>query len=118
MGGADIQDRTKKFAVRIIRMVRVLPKEEASFVIAKQIIRSATSIGANLVEGSGGVSKKDFINFMNIARKSALETRYWLELIIAADLLSKDKLKELLGEIEEIIKILTKIVLNSKYSLK
>ncbi|MCF7856812.1 four helix bundle protein [Candidatus Gracilibacteria bacterium] len=114
MQNIDIQDRAKKFAVRVIRMVRALPKEGASFVIGKQVIRSATSIGANLVEGGGGATKKDFINFMNIARKSALETRYWLELIIAADLLKEGKLKELLCEIEEIIKILTRIILNSK----
>lgn len=114
MKNIDIQDRAKKFAVRIIHMVRALPKEEASFVIGKQLIRSATSIGANLVEGSGGVTKNDFINFMHIARKSSLETRYWLELIIAAHLLPESKLQELFKEIDEIIKILTKIILNSK----
>ena len=110
----DIQDRAKKFVVNIVQMTRILPKENASFVFAKQIIRSASSIGANIVEGGGGVSKKDFINFMSIARKSALETRYWLELINSAELASPEKLTLLFREIEELIKILTCIVLNAK----
>lgn len=109
-----IEERAKKFAIDIIKLVKEFPKTTEAFIIGKQLIRSATSISANLAEGAGAVSEKDFLNFRCISRKSALETRNWLELSEGAGLAKSEKIKPLLDEIEEIIKILSSIILKLK----
>lgn len=114
----DITERTLKFAVNIIKIAKLLPQNSAGFVIANQVIRSGTSIGANTQEAQDASSKKEFIHKMNIALKEAKETFYWLEIIIRSDLILTKNLKNILKENEEIIKILTVIVKKSKKSLK
>ena len=79
-----------------------------------QLLRSATSIGANVVEGGSGSTRKDFINFLYIALKSANETKYWLCLIRDTVEVDKYKVEELLKEGDEISKIIARIVLNAK----
>lgn len=79
-----------------------------------QLLRSATSIGANVVEGGSGSSRKDFINFFHIALKSANETKYWLCLIRETTIVNKIKLEELLKEADEISKIVATILLKMK----
>jgi len=81
MKKVEIAERAKIFALEVIKLIDKLPKKTSSFVIGKQVLRSATSIGANIVEGGGSVSKKEFVNFLSIARKSAIETNFWLELL-------------------------------------
>ena len=110
----DIQERTFDFALMIINMVNLLPRNIAGIALGRQIIRSGTSVGANVEEAQGARSKKGFINSMNIAKKEARETRYWLRLIAASRLLSSDKLKTTLNESEAIIRILTSIVKTSE----
>ena len=77
----DIKERTLAFGVRVVKVAQRLPKTIAGRELGKQIIRSGTSIGANVEEADGATSKKDFINKMGIAGKEARETRYWLRII-------------------------------------
>ena len=108
-----IQTKSFLFAIQIVNLYKFLCEEQREFVISKQILRSGTSIGANIEESIGGHTKKDFIHKMNISYKEARETRYWIKLLEATDYLSKEKASGLLLEIEEICKILAKIILTS-----
>ncbi|MGH8019791.1 MAG: four helix bundle protein [Opitutaceae bacterium] len=103
----DLKQRTQEFALRVIRMVRVLPKSQEGSVIGKQVLRSATSVGANYRSAQRGKSKADFISKLAVAEEEADETCYWLELIIAAELAPKDRMEPLLAEAKEITAILT-----------
>ncbi len=106
----NIQARTYQLALRVIRVVRALGRDNASQVIAKQIARSGTSIGANVEEAQGSHSKAEFVRRMNIARSEARETLYWLRLIADSGLLSRQLLIPLIQETEEVVKILVRIV--------
>lgn len=88
-GGIDIDLRAKKFAIRIIKMSSVLPRNQAGYVLSKQVIRSGTSIGANIVEAQSSSTKKEFIYKLNISLNEARETLYWLDLIIESGLIKK-----------------------------
>lgn len=113
----DIRHRTLKFSVAIIKLVALLPKNAAGFAIASQVVRSGTSIGANVEEAQDAASKKDFIRGLVISLKEARETQYWLKVIKESGLISEPKLDELLQEVTELIKILTTIVKRSKLAL-
>jgi four helix bundle protein len=113
-----IVKKSYNFALMIINLYKLLSKNKKEYVISKQLLRSETSIGANIQEAQTRISKKDFIVKMSIAAKEALETRYWLNLLIDSNYISnKEKTQNLLNEIESIIKIkiLTKII---KFSQK
>jgi four helix bundle protein len=110
----DIGERVFNFAVRILKMTQSLQKTYVNIAILNQIIRSATSIGANIEEARGAHTKTDFTYGMNIAKKEARETFYWLRLIAEMNHLFSNKLELLLRENEEIIKILTSIVKKAK----
>ena len=107
-----ILDKSFGFALKIIELYRQMT-EQKEFVLSKQILRSGTSIGANVEEASAGFSKKDFIAKMSIASKEARETRYWLRLIDKGQIAKVD-VKEYLEEIEHIVNILTAIVKTSQ----
>lgn len=109
-----IQERTYDFSLRIIKLVQALPQNNAGFVLGKQLLRSGTSIGANVEEAIGAFSKEDFTYKMSIALKEARETNYWLRLIKDAELLNTDLLGPIIEESVEIRKILTAIVKTSK----
>ncbi len=110
----DIGERVFHFAVRVLKMTQSLPKTYVNIAIINQIIRSATSIGANIEEARGAHTKTDFTYGMNIAKKEARETLYWLRLIVEMNPTFFSKLGLLLKENEEIIKILTAIVKKAK----
>ena len=110
----DIGERVFSFAVRVLKMTSSLSKNAINLMLINQIIRCATSIGANIEEARGGHTKSDFTHSMNIAKKEARETLYWLRLIISMNPRLENRLKDLLRENEEIIKILTSIVKSSK----
>jgi four helix bundle protein len=103
----DLKQRTQEFALRVIRMVRALPKSAEGKVLGNQMLRSATSVGANYRSAQRGKSKADFIAKLAVAEEESDETCYWLELIIAAELLPKDRMEPLLAEAREITAILT-----------
>ncbi|MBW4675359.1 MAG: four helix bundle protein [Desmonostoc geniculatum HA4340-LM1] len=111
----QITDRTFEFSVRIINLCKVL--NESSGVgrtLSQQLLKSGTSIGANVEESQSAQSTADFIHKLEIALKEARETKYWLRLLIATELISEDRLLPMLGEINELIKIIAAIVLKTK----
>lgn len=114
----DIQERSLKFAVRAGLFVDKLPRKQAAIEYGKQLIRSSASIGANLEEADGAVSKKDFINKIGISRKEARESKYWLKLIKSVlfnDNSQGDQdLDWLLNESDELRLILSSILNKSK----
>jgi four helix bundle protein len=112
-----IEDRTYQFSLRIIRLVRALPKEYAGQAIGRQVLRSGTSIGANVEEAIGASSKKDFANKMTIAQKEARETHYWLRLIRDSGMVTTQRIEPLLQEALEIKKILSKTVATTRQRL-
>lgn len=110
----DIVERTRAFAVRIIRLSNNLPKTPAGFAIANQIVRSGTSVGANVIEAQDAVSKPDFTFSMSRALKESRETEYWLLTLEESKIIEKDKLTQIKQECKEIVKILTAIVKKSR----
>ncbi len=109
----DIKERSFTFAVRVLKMTKYLSKNSINNVLINQVIRSATSIGANIEEAQGAHTKSDFAHCMNIAKKEARETFYWLKLINEMNHTISERLNLLVIENEEIIKILTTIVKKS-----
>lgn len=107
-----ILDKSFDFALRIIELYKQMT-DQHEYILSKQLLRSATSIGANVEEATAAISKKDFAAKMSIASKEARETRYWLRLIDKSHLV-KIEVKEYLDEIEHIINILTAIVKTSQ----
>ncbi|BAZ78858.1 hypothetical protein NIES73_00940 [Sphaerospermopsis kisseleviana NIES-73] len=102
-----ITDRTKQFAIRIIKACYFLDEKSGVYrTISKQLLCSGTSIGANVRESQSAQSDKDFIHKLEIALKEARETQYWLEILIESELVSKPKFTSLLQEANEIGKIL------------
>ena len=110
-----ITDRTFEFAIRIVKLCQVLNESSrVAQTLSKQLIKSGTSIGANVEESQSAQSTADFINKLEIALKEAKETRYWLRLLIATELMPESRLVSLIGEINEIIKIIAAIVVKTK----
>jgi four helix bundle protein len=113
----DICERTFDFAVRIVRLCRFLDEQPGvGRTLAGQLLRSGTSIGANVEEAQGGQSKADFLSKISIACKEARETLYWLRLLTAAETLSKEHLSGLQEEANELVGILTAITKSTKAS--
>jgi len=106
-----IKTKSFEFSLSIIFLFKKL-KEQNEYIISKQLLRSGTSIGANIEEAIAGESKKDFVHKMAIARKEARETKYWLKLLNFSDLVKID-LSNYLSDIDEIIAILVKIIKSS-----
>jgi four helix bundle protein len=109
-----VVNKSFKFSVSIIRVYQFLVNEKNEYVLSKQILRSGTSIGANIEEAVGGVSDKDFIAKMSIAYKEARETKYWLKLLHETNYLSDKLFNTLLEDCEELLKILYTIINTSK----
>lgn len=107
-----ILNKTFDFSLAIIKLY-ILLQQEKEFIISKQILRSATSIGANVEESIAAQSKKEFISKMSIASKEAREIKYWLRLLSESDLTNID-VSDYLKEIDHIINIITKIVKTSQ----
>jgi four helix bundle protein len=110
----NIKHRAFNLSKDVIAMIEQVRFEKIYFSLFDQLLRSATSNGANLVEGIAGVSKKDFINYNAIALKSANETKYWFCLIKEIDIVNKNKIDQLIKETDQISKIIGKIIVNTK----
>lgn len=104
-----IQQKSFAFAVRIVNLYKHLSSEKKEFVLSKQLLRSGTSIGANVEESFGGQSEKDFVSKLSITYKEARETMYWIKLLQITDYLSVEESESLLTDAEEICKILGSI---------
>lgn len=109
-----IQRKSYAFALRIVNLYKYLAYEKKEYVLSKQILRSGTSIGANVEEAIGAQSKKDFIAKMSIAHKEARETKYWIRLLIDSNFLTKERTQSLYNDCNEICKITAKIQITSK----
>ncbi|MBL7988251.1 MAG: four helix bundle protein [Chlorobi bacterium] len=115
MPESDIRERTFQFSVRVVRLCQSLDSVTgASRTLANQLLRSGTSIGANVEEAHGSQSKADFVAKMYIACKEARETHYWLRLPVATELMPTTKLSPLLNESNQLVAILTSIVKTAK----
>jgi four helix bundle protein len=109
-----IQQKSFSFAIRIVNLYKYLTTEKKEFVLSKQLLRSGTSIGANVEESIGGQSEKDFLSKLSIAYKEARESMYWLKLLQATDYLNPEQAESLLADSEEICKIIGKIQITIK----
>ena len=115
-GKNEILDLSFKFAVRIVNLSKYLTQDRQEYVLSKQLLRSGTSIGANITEAQDAQSKKDFISKLSISLKEAKETRYWILLLIETEYLpqNSENVKSLQNELISIIKLLTAILISSK----
>lgn len=109
-----VQHKSFAFAIRIVNLYKYLTSEKKEFVLSKQLLRSGTSVGANIEESIGGQSEKDFVSKLSIAYKEARESVYWLKLLRATDFLSHEQTESLLADAEEICRIIGKIQLTIK----
>lgn len=112
----DIRERSFEYALRAIKLYQFLQfrKDGAGWVLSKQYLRSATSIGANIEEAQSGQSKADFIHKMSISQKEARESLYWLRLLVQSGIVSTNRLEPLIQETEELIAIITSIIRKTK----
>ena len=110
----DLKRRAYKYSIGMIEFLDTLPKDTSSQVIAKQLLRSATSIGANIVEAKGASSKRDFTNFFSHSPKSANESLYWLGLLKDAKKIDSARLEYLLNETKELANMLGSSILTLK----
>ena len=111
-----IDERTYKFALRVIKLVNALPQNKVGDVLGRQVLRSGTPIGANVEEAYAGSSKRDFANKLSTSLKEARETHFWLRLIRDSDLVPAKRIDPLVQEALEIKLILGKAVTTSKRS--
>ena len=109
-----IQEKSKNFAIRIVNIHKYLSEDKHEYVLSKQLLKSGTSIGANIYEAKYGQTKGDFISKMSIALKEASETDYWLEILVETDYITKEEYESIQSECKELIKILTSIVRSTK----
>ena len=110
-------DKSFKFAVRIVKLYKYLSENKKECILSKQILRSGTSIGANINEAQEAQSKNDFISKLSISLKEARETKYWIELLKETDYLRKNETDSILDDLIEIIELLVTIIKSTKESL-
>jgi len=104
-----VKTKSYSFALRIIKLYKYLISDKKEFILSKQVLRSGTSIGANIEEAIGGQSRKDFFSKITIAYKEARETRYWISLLKDGEFLEKKFADSILNDCEELCKIIGKI---------
>ncbi len=109
MGENTVLDKAFDFAVRIVNLYKYLTQNKKEYVLSKQLLRSGTSIGANVTEAQRGQSKADFAAKMGIALKEAYETEYWLRLLHRTEYLSQREYESMNAEIKELISLLMSI---------
>ena len=109
-----VSDKSDSFALEIIKLYKELTTTTKEYVLSKQILRSGTSIGANINEAVSSVSKRDFVRKLSIALKEARETNYWINLLKDSNYISIDTYEDLSIRCKEIMKILSSIILTTK----
>jgi four helix bundle protein len=118
MAKSIVAEKSYQFAIRIVKLYKWLTQEKKEYVIAKQLLRSGTAIGALMNEAEHAQSKLDFLNKTNIALKEANETTYWLMLLKDTAYLSQYEFDHVYSDAEELLKILASIVKTTKENLK
>lgn len=116
--GNPVRGKSYKFALSIVKLVKQIQTTKKEYILSKQILKSGTSIGANIEEANAGQSKRDFIAKMAIASKEARETMYWLRLLNDSDYIETETAKPFLLDCEELMRLLTAIVKSSQLSAK
>lgn len=109
-----VQKKSLTFAIRIVRLNQYLNNDKKEFVLSRQLLKSGTSVGANIHEALRGQSRSDFIAKMNIALKEIYETEYWLNLLFQTDYISKPEFESIFTDCRELTKLLTSIVKTTK----
>ncbi|MDQ3021086.1 MAG: four helix bundle protein [Bacteroidota bacterium] len=113
-----IEIKSYKFALRIIKLYKYLTVKKKEFILSKQVLRSGTSVGANVKEALQAQSRSDFIYKLNISLKEASETEYWLDLLKDSETIDKKSYESIANDCIELIKLLTSIIKTSKSKLK
>jgi four helix bundle protein len=103
MDEKEFKDRTKRFAIRVIHLIEALPRTRTADVIGRQLLRSATSVGANYRAACRAKSPADMLNKLGTVEEECDETIYWIELLIEAEIFSKERLSSLVEEANEIL---------------
>ena len=114
MGTNIVQDKSFRFALRIVKLYQYLKEEKKEYVLSKQVLRSGTAIGALIRESQHAESKADFIHKLAIALKEANETEYWIELLFHSEYLEQKSYQSIHADIEEILKLLISIIKTTK----
>ncbi|MDQ1769485.1 four helix bundle protein [Labilibaculum sp. A4] len=104
-----VQQKSYQFAVRIVKTCKYLQQEKKEYILSKQLLRSGTSIGANIEEAIGGQSEKDFFAKLTISYKEARETHYWIRLLGDTGYLTKEECQSLLSDTDELLRIIGSI---------
>ena len=112
-----IEEKSFHFAVRVVKLCKCLQENKKEYILSKQLMRSGTSIGANIMESQQAQSRADFISKLNIARKEAVETNYWLRLLQATDYLTDSEYTSMITDCRELEKLLTAIIKTARNSL-
>lgn len=112
-----IQTKSYEFSIKVVYLYRFLSEEKREYVLSKQLLRSGTSIGANVEEGIGGQSAKDFFAKLNIAYKEARESHYWLRLLKDTGYLEVEKATEYINDCDELLRIIGSIIKTMKTKL-
>ena len=113
-----LQNKSYDSALTVVKLSRKIMKEQKEFILSKQLLRSGTSVGANIVEANGAISKADFSAKISISYKESLETKYWLSLLKDSGYLSLDDFNILFDKIDEISKILFSILKTTRINKK
>lgn len=113
-----LSDKSKAFALRIINLYKYLSEEKREYVLSKQVLRSGTSVGANISEGAYAQSKADFINKLSVSLKETAETGYWLELLHQSEYIDDTSFKSISADCSELLKLLTSSIKTAKVNLK
>lgn len=110
----NLYDKAYTFAIRVVKGYQFLNKEKREFVLSKQFLKSGTSIGANVAEANGAISKADFSSKISIAYKESLETKYWLNLLRDTDFINTKTFKSMHQDADELSKILFSILKSTR----
>jgi len=113
-----LKDKAFYFALRVVKLYQYLANEKKEFVMSKQVLRSGTSIGANIEEANQAQSKSDFIHKLSISQKEAFETHYWIRILRESDFPGRKLADSLLADCEEIQKLITTSIKTAKTNLK
>lgn len=118
MSKNQLHTKSRDFAIRIVRLYQFLTKTHSEYVMSKQVLRSGTSIGANVAEAMSGQSRADFIAKLSISLKEASETHYWLDILYETGYLTQTEYKSIDNDCRELIALLTSILKTCRSSLK
>lgn len=117
MKDSVLRAKSKSFAIRIVRLYQWLCKDKCEYIMSKQLLKSGTSIGANIHEAAFAQSKRDFVSKMHIALKEAAETDYWLELLVSTDYLTEEQHTSIKADNDELLRLLHSTVNTTKSNM-